>query len=585
MSVTTKHLIKLYSEYKKIGQPKGYSDGTSDGQPVLSAPSPEEFQAAASQGFDPSKTSTKSSNVGVPDSSDKSLSKGKSSDEAAKQAAIRRSYGYDENGNQIKAYSQGSDPSDDSDISNDMIDDNKADTKLIADRSNEGLRLPSDIALPKEDEDAEKAVDAKEALKDELDKESPDKKSEDSDRELASEEPSDDEKKDIAQSGFTGKVDDQPIAESNPGSPDALARAQAQRQSSINQANQLQLGNLIGAGIAGRGGAQVTPLPSSYFQNLSAGADLPVKNIEEQIANQKNDPNSNVSKAMKSYLASKRFKVPDNSSAADMEVLVPSLQKDQAYQTAIQKAAMAITSKEKIAGANIQSREGIAADKRKIEQQKADAATESASGNKQVKADAAQDRTLQQTKTMLESARGNPAAAQAEKDMYSVDKVNSLFKIYPDPDKIPEAQVNLVVGEIAKVAQGGVPPGHEMDALKPGTAESKLQSLWGKVVNSPQPANLGAYLNELKKYTDALHGDAQKVIQDKYGRVIESSKKQLGPDNYKALQDQYINRFMPKEQPASAAQTHPQDSQAVAWAKANPGDPRSAKILQLNGGQ
>jgi len=32
-----------------------------------------------------------------------------------------------------------------------------------------------------------------------------------------------------------------------------------------------------------------------------------------------------------------------------------------------------------------------------------------------------------------------------------------------------------------------------------------------------------------------------------------------------------------------AAKPHPQDSQAVQWAKANPNDPRAAKIISLNG--
>ena len=135
---------------------------------------------------------------------------------------------------------------------------------------------------------------------------------------------------------------------------------------------------------------------------------------------------------------------------------------------------------------------------------------------------------------------------------------------------MPDAQVGLVAQEIAKVATGGVPPGHGIDAVKPNTPESRLQKFFGQLQNHPNGANLGAYLKELKKYGDTLHNDAQKVIQDKYGRVIESSKKQLGDDNYKMLQDQYLNRFNTSEAPPIDADlTKMNHDQLQAYIKAH----------------
>lgn len=366
---------------------------------------------------------------------------------------------------------------------------------------------------------------------------------------------------------------------------DQLAQAQKEQKAQA-YANQMSKADeLLAAGIAGHGAQAASP---AYINNDLQ--KLPIENLSQKLELQQKDPESSMSQIARQYYKSKGINVPENASYEDISKVAPFYLKDAALKNAIDKvtmqqqgagerASLAAKTKQDVAAANQAEENKRAAARNAIEKQKADAAMESAKGNKELKAQAGQDRALQQTKQMLESARGNPAAAQAEKDIYSVDKANSLFKLYPNLDKIPDAQVNLVTSEIAKVAQGGVPTGHEMDSLRPNTPESRLQKLFGQVQNQPTGANLGAYLKELKKYTDALHGDAQKVIQDKYGRVIESSKKQLGDDNYKMLQDQYLNRF----NTAASSPVHPEDAKAIEWAKANPGNPKAAQILKVNG--
>lgn len=367
-----------------------------------------------------------------------------------------------------------------------------------------------------------------------------------------------------------------------------LAKAQNQRDLNLASA-QIQRGAaLMGGGI---GHADPT-LALKSIDETAKNADIPVKKFEEQVTNQKNDPTSDYSKAYASSVAEILGLDPSKTegiSGVTLDKIVPIGLKKQASEMAIQKtllqqsgafqrSQLGSETKSSIADANRDAANKRAQTRDAIERQKADAATKNAEGNKELKTQAGQDRALQQTKQMLESARGNPAAAQAEKDLYSVDKANSLFKLYPDLNKVPDAQVGLITQEIAKIAQGGVPTGHELEALKPNTPESRLQKLFGQVTNQPTSANLGAYLKELQKYTNALKGDAKKVIQDKYGRVIESSKKQLGDDNYKSLQDQYVNRFAKEDQ-----NKHPQDQQAIEWAKNNMQDPRAGAILKANG--
>lgn len=86
--------------------------------------------------------------------------------------------------------------------------------------------------------------------------------------------------------------------------------------------------------------------------------------------------------------------------------------------------------------------------------------------------------------------------------------------------------------------------------------------------------------------------DIQKKKIDKMKMVMESRLQTLGlqrgdlPDlaNYKPA---FIKKPKPESGTATAApvQSHPEDNDAVQWAKDNPNDPRSAAILKANGVQ
>jgi len=53
-----------------------------------------------------------------------------------------------------------------------------------------------------------------------------------------------------------------------------------------------------------------------------------------------------------------------------------------------------------------------------------------------------------------------------------------------------------------------------------------------------------------------LTKDAKKTITDNYGRVIESSKDLVGPDNYSKLKDQYLDRFIHSDGDTQATAPH-----------------------------
>lgn len=162
------------------------------------------------------------------------------------------------------------------------------------------------------------------------------------------------------------------------------------------------------------------------------------------------------------------------------------------------------------------------------------------------------DKTWARVQALLETARGNPAVSQAEKDRYAAQKVASLMAKYPDPNNMPAAQVNLLTGETAKIATGGAPTMHELQGIDPATLQKIWSAALGKVNNKITPANAGQFLNELSGYAQAVSKDAEGIIQDKYGRVIESNKEGLG-GHYQQAVSNYMERFKPKEQAAMAA--------------------------------
>lgn len=168
---------------------------------------------------------------------------------------------------------------------------------------------------------------------------------------------------------------------------------------------------------------------------------------------------------------------------------------------------------------------------------------------------AAQAKVYRDTKATLETARGNPSVAQAEKDIYAADKADSLANVYGDPNKLSSAQVNMLAAEVGKIATGGTPSMHELEGITPHTLVGSFGQAAERLTNEPSPAHAAAFVKQYQDYTKALRGDAQKVISDKYGRVIESSKKDLSDDQYNDLNTNYLKRFEPK----AAAGLHGKD--------------------------
>lgn len=329
----------------------------------------------------------------------------------------------------------------------------------------------------------------------------------------------------------------------------------------------------IGSAIAGLLGGSASQ--DQYFKNGNVNRLLQQRQAQDQDtahegavmqlgdAKAESDPNSGISSFAKQFAkqqiaqAGMNLNVPDNMSYSTMKQFYPQITKS--------------------IDAQLQNQERLEAAKLRIQ---------SMAGQQSDRQNNKQNQVMQQTQQLLESARGNPAAAQAERDIYSAQKASSLANLYGDPNKLSQQQVNMLAQEVGKIAAGGVSSHSELQGIQSNALVGRMSKTTGDLLNTPTPAHAANWVKQYTDYTNALSKDAQKVIQDKYGRVIESRKGQLSPDNYQALQDNYVNRFnSPDRSPQSdqSSQLSPQDKQAIQWANSNKGDPRAQQILKLHG--
>lgn len=193
-----------------------------------------------------------------------------------------------------------------------------------------------------------------------------------------------------------------------------------------------------------------------------------------------------------------------------------------------------------------------------------------------------QEHAVNQTQNLLESSRSTPDVKQAYTDHLNAMKANSLFKRIGDLNNASPQDIALLKNELGKISTGGKAGSQELQALDPGTFSEKFAKVAGSFMNEPTAANAGPFLQKYKDYINDLDNNAKSIINTKIGRVLETRKKSLGEDNFNMFKQQY----MPGELSQSSQNLeskHPEDSDAVKWAKANPKDPRAAQILKVNG--
>lgn len=368
-------------------------------------------------------------------------------------------------------------------------------------------------------------------------KESDDSKDEEpseEDREPASDEVESEDEEDNQAEEPTPKQSKPESKKGFVGSSDALKQAQAERmQQSYLQ--QMQEGAaLMGAGISKTDPSQALDAIRQHKDRQ----DMPVKSYEEQIKDQANDPNSEVSKTMRDYLSSKGFKVSDTSSASDMYKVAPYLQKDSALTAALTKKIQELAVKKEIADQsnqtkieegdkNRQSKEKIAAESAKQRELTTAAykeRTEKQSGGMN-------DRKMQTRFDKLRSdlkEGGKQPLQQQRQNLYRSQNLFLTNGVDPkisekDIDKIPDAKLNKI-NKISVIENGlelnrlltgsGVAAQNTLNKLIPNNINMSATQVQDFITNKLNPADQAQALKSYMKIAARVRDQAQKNVKD-----------------------------------------------------------------------
>lgn len=317
-----------------------------------------------------------------------------------------------------------------------------------------------------------------------------------------------------------------------------LVQAQKQAQANTMLANLGKAGETIASGFS-RGAYKPN---DAFYDGLTKQAQAPVEALQAQQAFK----GTQTEQALKNYaLADEQEKNDPNSGASNLarSVLTSSAKQAGMNLGDVSKLSASTIEKTFPSVAKLIDTQQQALTRRDIAEQN-NLYRQSMLGNKQ---DQQQQKTFNQTGQQLEQMRGSPAVAQAEKDLYSSQKANSLATMYGDPNKLSQSQVQLLAAEVGKIAAGGVSSDHALQGITPNSFQGRMSQYTTNLTNNPTAANAAAFVKQFQDYTGALAKDAQGVITDRYGRILNDAKKsQLTPDQYSALKTQYLDRFAPK---------------------------------------
>lgn len=287
--------------------------------------------------------------------------------------------------------------------------------------------------------------------------------------------------------------------------------------------------NQISAGLIGKKSkANVTP--NNTLQDAQDKiAEQNVQNFKDLTEKEKDDPNSTYSTEFRSFVSpllkelGMNPSLVQNASAAQIKELLPFTQK--MFDARENREARVQAAKERSLDRNAQ-----------LKMHENDKLT------------ASQNQAFMNTRQILEANRGNPAVQQAETTIANAQKLKSLFKGNDkDLNNINPQMMKLGLMEVAKMALGTQPTQGEIDKLNSGALPERFAGVWQQISNKPQPANGAEFIKQYLKYANQLEKDAQNVIHEKYGRVIESGKGHISSSDYDQLQKQYIDRFKNNE--------------------------------------
>jgi hypothetical protein len=289
----------------------------------------------------------------------------------------------------------------------------------------------------------------------------------------------------------------------------------ANLQAAQQLANQARLTNQLGgaASLIGAGFAHAQDQGQKVFEDQAKQSDQVTQNFLQQVAMQKNDPSSPISKAFRDYAKQFGVTIQGDFSAADGEQLLPMIFKGYEADQARQARSEDLKYKyDSLASQKQQHDETISAIK---DQNRQDAL------NKQQ-----QINVIKLTQEQDKAEGGKGAYSQPKKLIQQVDRLQQLYNQYPDINSMPSAQVAEFSNIYNNLASGGQGSDVKFKKLIPDTAMGTGAKLVQWFTNQPISAGQGSFIQQFMNSANLQKDVANKQIKEgliKNGLGFESN--------------------------------------------------------------
>lgn len=294
-----------------------------------------------------------------------------------------------------------------------------------------------------------------------------------------------------------------------------LRRAQAQRYSILQGAQGAKYGALIAAGLAGHG---AKPVGAEYF-NADKLADLPVKDIQEQLSMEKDDPTSAVSKFYRQRLEqSLNMNIDPGVSASGMEKMFPQV-------TKIVGAEYQLNAKKQMADISQKNKMALLDHKNDWQQQQNDLNRSTQIQGHKMMADAMGQRaTIPAVTAALKDVENDPVVKPLRIGQQALSLSKSMLE-NPDVPVTPALLNDASNGFTQALAlRPGAVTQKRYDATKITTLKNKVAAFVAQATDHPD-IDMRTYdpalYNTLHNYVNTLHDDYNVRLQGERNRLIK----------------------------------------------------------------
>ncbi len=152
-----------------------------------------------------------------------------------------------------------------------------------------------------------------------------------------------------------------------------------------------------------------------------------------------------------------------------------------------------------------------------------------------------QAKAYSEAQQKIASFRGNAGLQQASKDVLNANKALALIN---QPGMKTTQDLRLLAEEMGKVASGGVPGEHGVEALMPSNLKTRYAGLINFIASKPTDTQANEYIQRNKAYLNEIGKVAAGSINKYQLNMAKSFKHRMRPEDYKELTDG-INSNMP----------------------------------------